>query len=170
MLIETLRHTPPWVAGLLLALLYLGYAQSRERSVPLWRVTLLPVAMLALSLNGVVTTFGLHAIDLLAWGLGWAAALAAGALLALPTGIARSASGAGVRLPGSWWPLVLMLGIFFIKYAVTVALVRTPQLASQLAFAAGASLVYGLLSGAFFARALRVRQALRAAPAPSFAS
>lgn len=169
MLIDTLRHTPPWVAGLFLALLYLGYTQSRARSVPLWRVTLLPAAMLVLSLNGVVTTFGARAADLLAWGLGWGAAVAAGALLARPAGVARSADGAGVRVPGSWWPLALMLSVFFIKYAVTVALVRTPPLAADLAFAAGASLVYGLLSGAFFARALRIWRALRAAPVPVLA-
>lgn len=50
MLEPIVRNTPPWVWGLLAALLALGLSQLRSRNVSLTRITLLPLAMTGLSL------------------------------------------------------------------------------------------------------------------------
>ncbi len=63
-----LAHTPVWVWPLLAALLVLGALQARARQVTLLRATLLPVAMLALSLWGVISVFA-SASTLAAWAV-----------------------------------------------------------------------------------------------------
>ncbi len=62
-------------------------------------------------------------------------------------------------MPGTWWPLAVILAIFFVRYAVTVSLTVNRTLRAVPLFAAAASLVYGLASGYFLARALAVRRA-----------
>ena len=64
MLIEILQRTPPWVFVLFFALLALGYFQSRSRTVSRRRVSILPVAMIVLSLYGVFSAFGIAPVGL----------------------------------------------------------------------------------------------------------
>jgi hypothetical protein len=68
-----------------------------------------------------------------------------------------------VLMPGSWLPLVLLLGLFVIKFAVAVALSTTPSLAVDAGFAGFAGLVYGAFSGMFLSRTLAVWRVVRAA-------
>lgn len=67
MFIRILQHTPVWVWILLAALVALGLTQTRARRMTRRRATLLPVAMVTLSLVGVVSSFGSRALPLLAW-------------------------------------------------------------------------------------------------------
>ncbi len=64
-------------------------------------------------------------------------------------------------VPGSWWPLAVILAIFFTRYAVTVMLVMNGELRQVAAFAGTASFVYGLSSGFFLARTLGLSRLLR---------
>ena len=57
-------------------------------------------------------------------------------------------------VPGSAWPLMLMMGIFWIKYAVAVLLAVQPALGGDLRLALSAGLLYGACSGAFAGRAM----------------
>ena len=68
MLIQIVRHTPPWVWGLLAALVALGLSQTLPRQMSTRRVTVLPIVLLALSLAGVATTFSHQALPVLATG------------------------------------------------------------------------------------------------------
>lgn len=154
MFIEILRHTPAPVWGVLALLVVLGASQMRTRTVGLRRTTVLPLVFVVLSLAGVVGTFGHHAAGLLAWALGLCAALA---LLHGRVDTRRVRYAAGMRrftLPGSVWPLLLMLSIFAVKFAVAVALIRQPGLQSASAFALAASAAYGFFSGALLGRAM----------------
>ena len=49
-----------------------------------------------------------------------------------------------------------MMVIFFARYAIAVSLAIQPSLAGSPSFSALAGLAYGLMSGTFLARALRV--------------
>jgi hypothetical protein len=49
-----------------------------------------------------------------------------------------------------------MMGIFFARYAVAVALAMRPALATSVTLVAAASFAYGLMSGSFLARALQI--------------
>jgi hypothetical protein len=51
--------------------------------------------------------------------------------------------------------------IFFTRYAVTVLLAIQPSLRQADSFTGGVAFLYGLLSGLFFARALRAWRSAR---------
>lgn len=170
MLIQILTHTPAWVFVLFAALLWLGTRQLRAGSMPLWRVTAMPVAMVLLAVYGVVTAFGLGAL------LCWALAAVPVALLVrrrpLSASVRYDAAARRVQQPGSWVPLLLIMGIFMTKYSVGVLLALHPAYAQHLGFAWGISTLYGLFSGLFAGRALRLWRLVRhggAGTAPSHA-
>jgi hypothetical protein len=162
MLYQILIHTPRWVWLLLLALLALGLSQAVTRSASLKRITVVPLAMTGLSLYGTVAAFGGDSQILLIW-LG-AVALMANAVMRLPLPDACRYDPATRRftLPGSWVPMLLILGLFCTKYVVGVAIAMHPALALDAGFRLGFSTLYGAFSGVFLARAGRLwRQALQ---------
>ena len=132
MLGPILQHTPNWVWGLLATLIALGLSQVRTRSVSLARVALLPMAMTALALWGTVSAFGgstQFGPVLLAWLVAAAAALAAVAPFAPPAGTRYDPATRRFHLPGSWVPMLLILGVFLTKNVVGVELAIAPCLA-----------------------------------------
>ncbi|MBS0315875.1 MAG: hypothetical protein JSR49_01980 [Proteobacteria bacterium] len=169
MLMQILIHTPLWVFALFLLLLWLGMRQMLPHQVKLPRATLLPLAMVGLSLYGVASAFGQSPggpLALAGWAIG-AAVLAPVVLLrALPAGVRYDAANRRFQLPGSVVPLVLMMGIFCVKYAVGVKLALDPALAQHAGFALAIGTAYGAFSGTFAARAARLwRLALQSAHA-----
>ncbi|HET9644082.1 MAG TPA: DUF6622 family protein [Burkholderiaceae bacterium] len=155
MLTQALLHTPRWVFGLFLALLALGLQQLFPRSVTLLRASLLPVAMIAFSANGVASMFASQPLALLAW----LAALALSAILIgtrPATGVSYDFVARRFSMPGSAAPLAMMMSLFLVRYAMSVALVVAPQPMHSPALAVGAGLVLGAFSGAFLGRAARL--------------
>jgi len=59
MLRQIIVNTPIWVWGLLAFLIYRGFISSVDREIPLKRVLIIPLIMLALSVQDIVSTFGL---------------------------------------------------------------------------------------------------------------
>lgn len=145
-----LTHTPSWVFVVFIILLVLGYQQSRNRTVGRGRLLLLPVAMLGLSFYGVASSFGLGLLSCLAWALG-VGAVASLFSQRLKASVQPGPAGTFL-VQGSWWPLALMMAIFFIKYVTGYALARNLAIAFQPWFMGTVSLSLGILSGAFFAR------------------
>lgn len=151
-----LTQTPKWVWALLAALLWLGLSQTVSRTASLRRITIMPLAMVSLSMFGVLTVFGTSLTILTVW-------LAAGAVvLAL---ILRKESSPAISydavkrlftLPGSWVPLILILGIFVTKYVVGFITAMQPSLAHDTNFAVFIAAIYGAFSGVFLARAMRL--------------
>lgn len=159
MLMQILIHTPLWVFALFLLLLWLGMRQLLTNQLKLSRVTLLPVAMIGLSLYGVAAAFGQSsggARALAGWAAGVAVLGAVVLLRPLPAGVRYDAAHRRFTVPGSAVPLALMMGIFFTKYAVGVKLALDPALAQQAGFALAVGTVYGAFSGTFAARAARL--------------
>ena len=124
MLLTIVQHTPSWVWMLLAALIWLGASQFFARSAGLRRVLLMPVAMTVFSVWGLGSAFG--ALPQLPAILGaWLVAACAVAALSLwlhrtaPTGTRYDATLRRFELPGSGWPLLLILGIFLVKWAAT---------------------------------------------------
>jgi hypothetical protein len=154
MIMQIISHTPRWVFVLFFVLLALGYLASRPRTLSRGRVAILPIAMMLLSAYGVVSAFGYRATGMVAWVAGMTLAVLLNRVLQLPRGASYVATTQSFVLPGSWIPLALMLAIFFTKYTVAVLLSLHPTLLDLASFLAGVSLVYGVLSGIFFASAL----------------
>lgn len=162
MLFQIIRNTPVWVAGLFIGLLWLGLSQAVARSASLRRVTVMPIAMIGLSVWGTASAFGANAAVLCAW---LAAALLAGALvlrIPLNPGTRYEARTHRFHVPGSFVPLALIMGIFLTKYCVGVMSAMHPELRHDPVFSMFFGSLYGLFSGVFAARALRLwRLALR---------
>ena len=165
MLVQIITHTPTWVFGLFALLLWLGGRQLRAGQVSLVRMAIMPVAMAGLSVYGVWSAFGGSPLAALAWALALLAVCAL-ALLRAPASRARyHPDSRSFSMPGSALPLARMMGIFFTKYAVGVALVMHPGLAQDAAVALPVSALYGAFSGGFAARALRLWRLVLRTPA-----
>jgi hypothetical protein len=155
-MIEFLMHTPTWVFVLLAALVGLGLSQRRDRLVSPLLAALLPVVMLAFSLQGLRSAFGSAPGATLAWAAGAGLALAVNAAAGLPRGATWSPSARRVLVPGSSVPLLLLLGIFLVRYALGAASARAPGVLQRPEVPSLAGLALGLLGGLFLARAVRV--------------
>ena len=153
---QILTHTPLWVFGLFFGLVYLGYLQSRTRQVSRGRLIVLPLAMLAWSLYSVWSTFDAHLTALAAWACAWVAVVVIGLAWVPSRRVAYDASTAQFTVPGSWVPLALMMGIFFFKYAVAVVHATNTGLLDTTVAVVVVAGTYGIFSGLFMARAVRV--------------
>lgn len=166
---DIVRRTPVWVWGMLGGLVALGLSATRSRTLHVGRLVLMPVAMGVLALWGVQAAFGNtgRLAELLAlWAACCAALLVVGSRMAPPPGARYNAATRSFQLPGSWVPLGLILAVFSMKYGIGVQLAMAPELARDAGFAFAVSALYGLLSGLFAARTLRVLRLAGQATAP----
>jgi hypothetical protein len=160
-----LSGTPTWVWFLLVLLLSLGLRQTLTQTATLRRITLMPAALVALSLYGTVTVFGDQPLALLVWAK--AAAVSAYLVLRRPaaTGTRFDLASQTFTLPGTWAPLALMMTIFCTKYAVGITNAINPGLLHSTTVALVVSAIYGLSSGMLIGRALRLWRLAAAADA-----
>lgn len=158
--VEIVRRTPVWVGGLLVGLTGLGLMAVRTSEAHLNRVLGMPLAMGGLAVWGVVSAFGGAAgrlVELLAvWAVCYAAVIAIGFRLAPPAGARYNAATREFHLPGSWVPLMLILAVFGLKYVIGVQLAMEPALAQNTGFAFVVTALYGVVSGLFAARTVRL--------------
>ncbi|KAF1048317.1 MAG: hypothetical protein GAK35_00342 [Herbaspirillum frisingense] len=163
MIAAIVSHTPLWVWPLLAFLLYRGWQAGRDRETPLLKALAVPLVMFALSVSGLLLSFGAHPLN---------AVLGAAALLVAGFFSFRSRATAAIRVDaarhriaqrGSWQPLLLTVGIFAVKYSAAVALALHPQLAADPWFALPQSLLYGAFAGIFTGRLLRIMHLYRRA-------
>jgi uncharacterized membrane protein len=156
-LLPIVRNTPPWAWLLLASLVTGGLAQVRERSASMLRISVLPLALALFSLWSAVSAFGRSPVMPEALWL-WAMAAAAMTALLAPgqTAAQFDAASRTYRLPGSWLPLVLMVGIFCVRYTVAVRLALHPSLVMDTSFVLPVATLYGALSGIFLGRAARL--------------
>lgn len=151
---QLLNHTPLYVWAILAFLLSRGVAAMRDRDVETRKLFILPLAMLALSLQDIAGKFGLGGLALAAWTYGCAAS-------ALPVWawtrnrVAAGAVPGQVRVRGSWTPLALMLAVFCAKFAASAALAVQPLLRQETPFVAVVCIAFGLLNGCFVGRMAR---------------
>ncbi len=158
MFYQIITHTPLWIWGLFALLLWLGLRQAMPGSMGLRRITIMPTAMMGLSLYGTVSAFSASPAVLVAW---FAAAVALATLVVHQPLPANTRYDSGTRMfqvQGSWVPLALMVGIFATKYFVGVASAMHLELTQDTAFAPGFSALSGAFSGVFTARAARLWQ------------
>ena len=149
---QILRYTPTWVFVLLAALCVFGLMQTRTRRVAVWLALLLPATMLVLSLTGVLQYVGLSLPALAAWGVG----IGATSILCLK-GMNREtaiydAKSRKLLVAGSWIPMLVILGIFSVRYAMGVARAMEFDIVRDQNVQLAVSLLLGAFSGYFLAR------------------
>lgn len=165
-LVAMVRGTPPWVWGLLAALVALGASQLRDRAASLLRTSLVPVGMTLFSAWGMVSAFGATPIAtrVLAVWIGLAVAVTAAVAPGRAAGTYDPVR-RDYHLPGSVVPLLLVIGIFATKWLVGVQLAMLPGLAADIAFALPVAAVYGVFTGLFVGRAARLWRLATRTPA-----
>lgn len=147
-----LHNAPGWVWILLAVLIALGIWLSFPRRMTLRRATIVPMLLLLWSLVGVVSTFGAPSFGLAGWGAGIAAALLLTAASGAWSRIHWSSADSRLVVPGSWAPMLLIMGVFFTKFAVAATLSTQPALKLDPVFATWVGLAYGSFSGLFLGR------------------
>jgi uncharacterized membrane protein len=164
MIAQILSNTPVWVWGLLAALLALGFSQARARTAGIPRLVLMPLGLGAFSLWGTTSAFGASATVLGSWLAATVLLLLVVTQMRMPAGVSYDRDARKFALPGSWVPMLLILGIFMTKYAAGVALAMQPELKANGNFVLAVTTLYGVFSGIFAGRTVRLlRLALRPA-------
>jgi uncharacterized membrane protein len=156
LLVQILYNTPSWVFVLFFALLVISLMQTRTRTVRKIPAFLLPAGMIALSLAGINSSFGLRPLALASWSIALGVAAFAGYALFRDRRVEYDARENKFLVPGSWASLAVIMAIFFAKYAYAVMHAFSADVISAPLFVAVLSGVYGLLSGYFAARALNL--------------
>lgn len=161
MILQIIRDTPVWVFAVLLVIGYLGYSQSKPRTVKRTRIYVLPCLMVLLSIHGVTSAFGLTALAGTAWLLGVVVAFWPSFTLLSPRGVVYHEDTRSFSFPGSWLPLGLFGVVFCIKYSIGGMLAHHYPMVETPQFVAVASFLYGCCTGVFFARAQSIWRAAR---------
>jgi hypothetical protein len=141
---------------LFVVLLGFGLMQARTRTVRMFPALLLPAGMIALSLAGINSSFGLRPVPLVSWAVALALAASVGHALFRDKRVEYDAATKKFTVPGSWVPLAVIMAIFFAKYVYAVMHALKADVISTPLFVVGLSAVYGLLSGYFAARAVNL--------------
>jgi hypothetical protein len=131
-LVVIVQHTPLWVFALLAVLVVFGIQALRPRTVPVWRLFIVPAVFIGW---GVISLLGRAASSPLL-GIDWLVTAAIGIAIARLTTrldqVEVDRAGRRVRLPGSAAPLVRYLAIFTAKYGLTAAMAVAPALRGSL--------------------------------------
>jgi hypothetical protein len=156
MLIQILQRTPLWVWALLVGLMALGFAQTKDRVLNSRRLILTPLAMTAFSLYGTISAFGPSVATFVPWLAAFTATAILIVLASNADHIRYDRASKRFAVPGSWVPMGVILAIFLTKYATGVLLSMQPDRAHDATFALGLCLLYGLFSGFFVGRVITV--------------
>ena len=156
LIVQILSNTPIWVFVLFFVLLVFGLMQTRTRTVQKIPALLLPAGMIALSIAGISSSFGLTPVPLASWATALAIAAFVGYALFRDKRVEYDATAQRFFVPGSWVPLAVIMAIFFAKYVYAVMHAFSAAVISTPLFIVALSAVYGLLSGYFAARALNL--------------
>ena len=161
MISQILAHTPGYVWAILAFLVYRGVAASTDREVAFQSVFVIPLVMLGLSVQGMVSAFGMGGVAAPAWLAGAAVGTLMSWRLIDPAGIVAHRERGTLFLRGGWLPLGLMMAIFCTKYAVAVLLAMQDGLRQHVGFTALVCVSYGLFNGVFLGRLARYVAAYR---------
>lgn len=160
---QVIVHTPFWVWGLLAFVTFMGLRQAFDQELTSGRVIGISIGWTIFSVWGAANTFGFSAPVLLAWAAGLALSLLAQHWLIAPRGVKALGDGR-YAVAGSIWPLLTIWAVFGVRYVTSVMMVLDPALKQNTTFDLAVPAIYGLLSGLFVGRALRVLRSAKAAP------
>lgn len=151
-------HIPTWVFFVFAGLFALGIWLGRPRAVSPRLQIIVAVGFLGYSLFGVVSAFGGSLMSLLLWTVGVLLSVSVLRTIFGPRGLARANVPSKVHVPGSWVPLILIMGVFLSRFLIGFAQGARLPLATHVLFAPGVAVALGMLSGGFAARALAVQR------------
>ena len=148
-LIDIITHTPLWVWPLLAYTLYTGWRMTRDRTIARWRVFIMPAIAVTFAVVNLMT--GGNTLAELA---GFAVGTGTGYVIARARP-ARMLEDGRLALAGDWLPVILLIGIFSVKYAQGVALAIDRALATNTLFLFASAAAPALLAAVLLVRSLR---------------
>jgi hypothetical protein len=160
MILSILQHIPHWVWMLLAVLIAIGVSQSFTQRRTLRRATLIPAIMIVLSFYGVISVFS-QPLALAAWVTAVVGALTISNTIGVWRNISWSDPDQQLIVPGSWIPMMLMLGLFATKFSAGIALAIDHSLVADTTFATVVSFAYGSFSGIFVGRGVAMWKTAR---------
>lgn len=143
--LQIVTNTPLWVWPLMAYVVWIGVKGLRTRTLPPWRLAILPVVGLVLSFVGIGQAVQ-PALALVAWLVAWAVALPLGYLLGRRRNVRRLDDGR-LEIGGGWFMLVFGISIFAVRYALGVVFGMAPALRADPSWIAIAGGVGGLVAG-----------------------
>jgi len=165
MLLMIIRYTPTWVWGLLASLLLLGFWQTRPRQVARAQLLALPLALTGLGVWSMAPGFAAQPLSLALWLLSLIGVALLARLLPRPAGARWDAATARLYLPGSWLPMAMIVGLFVLRYSVSVGQALHPSWRSDPSVVLPVAMLYGAISGLLIGRAIGLLRLTLAAPA-----
>jgi len=160
---QILIHTPLWVYGLFIVLVAFGLQQTRSRNVNAVLAYFLPLGMIALSLAGINSSFGIKPAPIAMWAIGLLIVTVIGFKRFRDDRVTFTRSSRSFFIPGSWTPFFVIMAIFFTKYVFAVIQAFDAEIVTTEAFVAALSLAYGCFSGYFSSRAINLVSKAKAA-------
>lgn len=142
---QIVTNTPLWVWPLMVLVVWLGVKGLRTRTLPLWRLAILPVVGLGLSLAGIGQS-PRPALALVAWLAALAVALPLGFQLGRRRTVRRLDDGR-LEIGGGWFMLVFGISIFAVRYALGIVFGMAPALRADPTWIAAAGAVGGFVAG-----------------------
>lgn len=127
-----LEHTPLWAFAVLAVLTIFGVQGLRARSLPIWRVAIVPAVFVLWGVISVLSRSAAFPIGIVDWAITGAAGFAIAWLTTRLDGVEIDRVRRQIRLPGSVVPLTRNLLIFFAKYTLTAAMAVAPTLQAAL--------------------------------------
>ncbi|KZN12453.1 DUF6622 family protein [Marinomonas sp. TW1] len=158
MFLSILTSTPVWVWAVFAGLIYLGWKQRYDRNVSKKRVLLVPFVMVLLSLHGTISSFSSGSEPVLLWAAGLVCTLLLCWLIFPFQSASFDTTSKTFHIAGSCAPLLIIMGIFTIKYTVGVMTAMHNPMLKQPVMIASLSFLYGVFSGYFIARSLTLLQ------------
>jgi hypothetical protein len=141
-------HTPIWVWPLYALLLFLGLQRTRDSTVSLPRMLILPLVVVLLAIFGFIVA-GPTALPAILLGL----------LVGGTVGWLLERDGATRRLPdgklwlrGEWWTFSQILVVFTSRYVTNVVAAMDPALAADVSWRSATLFLSFALSAAFLGR------------------
>jgi hypothetical protein len=163
--VNILIGAPVWAWPLFFVLVALGLRSTRPRELSRSAVFVWPAILTVLSIYSVATSYGARPLALGGWLAGMASGIIVGGMTPIGRRNARFDKMSGkFYVSGSWTPLVLLMAVFWSRFAIGVARARVPQAVDTSLFQIGTSLALGLCSGLFTARTISLMFLRSASP------
>lgn len=146
------RGTPEWVWVLLAYLLLCAAQAIRGGTTAFWRLVIVPLIFLVWGAVQLTHSAYTGRVSTSVWIAALLIAAVLGRLLfkSIPVQVDRHQG--RITLPGSWTPLILMMGIFTSKYWVGYKLAVTPVSGLDPFFVVTDAGISGAITGIFFGR------------------
>lgn len=151
---EAILYTPWWVFVIFIALIFLGYKQSFDRTLCFTKAVVFPILMLVFSIFSLLSSFGFLFCSSLSWLIGLILGIIIG-LYKFKSQITKISSDLFL-IKGNKVYIVIMMAIFFTKYIVAYSEARNLEILKSNLFISSASFILGVFSGIFTARILAI--------------